>query len=169
MNRLNRVLLSAVMAGGLCGGTGFVLAGSSRADSSGGGQPVQRLDDEHWKFVHMHHALASLQEARKELDDAEDIFHGHKQDAIDHVEAAIKEVRDGLHEQNDDAALPAALPSAGRLDDERFPHVRRAMERLKDAKRELEAAEPIFAGHRDEAVRRVYKALKQLEDGIGGA
>ena len=164
MNRINRVLLSATMVGGLCGGVGLVQAGSSL-----GGQPVQRLDDEHWKFRHMHLALAALHEARKELDDAEDIFHGRKQDAIDHVERAIKEVTDGLHEQNDDAAVSDALPSASRLDDDRFPHVRRAMERLKDAKRELEAAEPVFGGHRDEAISRVDKALKQLEDGIHDA
>ena len=163
MNRINRMLLSAAVAGGLCGGIGFVQAGSPM-----GGQSVQRLDDEHGKYVHMHHALASLQEARKELDDAEDIFHGHKQDAIDHVEAAIKEGRDGLHEQHDDAVLPGALPPAGRLDDDRYPHVRRAMERLKDAKRELEAADPVFSGHRDEAIKGIDKALRQLEDGVKG-
>jgi len=167
MNRINRSVLAAIVAGGLCGGVGFVQAGSSTGDVYPG---VQRLDDEHWHYPHMHHALASLHEARKELDDAEDIFKGHRDEAIDDVERAIKAVQDGLHEQHDEeAAIPAGSPSARNLDDDHFPHLHRALERLKDAKQELESAEPIFGGHRDEAVSRTERAMKQIEDAIRDA
>jgi chromosome segregation ATPase len=114
----------------------------------------------------MHHAMASLRDAREELRQAEDVFKGHRQDAIDHVEAAIKAIQDGLEEQHDgEAALPAGLPSVANLD-ERYPHMHHALERLKDAKGELENAEAIFGGHRDEAISRTDKAIKQVEDGI---
>jgi hypothetical protein len=164
MKALKQSLLTAAIVGGLCGGVGLVRAGASSS-----AQGVQNLDDDHWKFPHMHHAMASLREARKDMDDAEDIFKGHKQDAIDHVDGAIHAVEAGLKEHDDEAALPAALPSACNLDDEKFPHMRHALDRLKNAKEELEAAEPIFAGHRDEAIEHTDKAIKQIEDGIHDA
>jgi hypothetical protein len=169
MDRIKRSFLSAAIAGGLCGVFGgsvaLAQAGVS-ASTPGNAQGVQKLDEDHWKFKHMHHAMQSLMEARKELDLADDIFKGHKQDAIDHVDAAIKAIKVGLKEQNDEAALPAQLPSAARLDDEKFPHIRHALERLKDAKTELESADKIFGGHRDEAISHTDKAIKQIEDGL---
>ena len=169
MNRFNRSLLTVAVAGGLCGGITFVQIGSAKAESASGLPSAQRLEDEHWKYPHMHHAMESLREARKELDLSEDVFHGHKQDAIDHVEAAIKTIQKGLKEQSDEAALPATLPPARNLDDDHYPHVRHALERLKDAKTELEAADHIFAGHRDEAISHTDKAIKQLEDALHDA
>jgi hypothetical protein len=164
MNRMNRSLLAAIVAGGLCGGVGFVQAGSS----TGGVYPgVQKLDDEHWHYPHMHHALVNLREARKELEQSEDVFRGHKDEAIDHVDKAIHAIQDGLHEQHDEeAALPAASWSAVNLDDDHFPHMHLALERLKDAKHELEASESIFAGHRDEAISHTERAMKQIEDAL---
>jgi hypothetical protein len=165
MNRFNRSIVTAAVAGGLCGGIGLVQAGSSINVPA-----FQRLDDEHWKYPHMHHAMASLRDARKDLDVAEDIFKGHKQDAIDHVEAAIKTIQVGLKEQHDEeAALPSAVSSARNLGDDSYPHMRHALDRLKDAKTELEAADHIFAGHRDEAISHVDKAIKQIEDGLHDA
>ena len=116
MDRFNRNLLVAVVAGGLCGG-----AGDAQAGFSGGAPLAQRLDEGHWKHIHMHNALTALREARHELETAEDVFKGHRDEAIDHVDHAIKEIQAGLHEQNDEAATPADLPSAQRL--ERFPHM----------------------------------------------
>jgi chromosome segregation ATPase len=177
MNRLNRSLLAVALSGGFCGGIGLVQAGPLNGSQIGyqnasqnGSQPARPLaDEEHWKYKHMHHAMASLREARKELDLAEDVFHGHKQDAIDHVEAAIKTIEAGLKEQKDETAAPAALPAPTKLEEERFPHVKHAIDRLKDAKTELEASEPIFAGHRDEAISHTDKAIKQLEDAVHDA
>jgi len=164
MNRFNHSMITLAVAGGLCGGIGFVQAGLP-SDVPG----AQRLE-EHYKYPHMHHAMASLREARKELDMAEDVFKGHRQDAIDHVEQAIRTIEVGLKEQHDEeATLPSASRSAGNLDEEHFPHMRHALERLKDAKTELEAADHIFAGHRDEAISFTDKAIKQIEDGLHDA
>jgi hypothetical protein len=162
MNRINRNALALVVAGGLCGGVGFVQAGPCA-----GLQAAQRLDEGHWKHVHMHNAMASLQEARHELESAEDVFRGHRDEAIEHVDHAIKEIREGLHEQHDEAALPADLPAPRRL--ERFPHMHRAMEKLQDALTELNAADKIFGGHREEAIDHTGKAIAQLQDGIHDA
>jgi hypothetical protein len=165
MNRFNRSVLAAAVVGGLCGGIGL-----AQAASSSNVPTAQRLDDEHWKYPHMHHAMASLREARKDLDSAEDIFRGHRQDAIDHVEAAIKTIQEGLKEQRDEeATVPTVAPSVSNLADPSYPHMRHALERLKDAKAELEAAEHIFAGHRDEAISHTDKAIKQIEDGLHDA
>jgi hypothetical protein len=166
MDRIKRSVLAAAVAGALCGGVGMVHAIASTAS-----QGVQKLDDDHWKFPHMHHAMAMLREARKDMDEAEDIFHGHKQDAIDHVDKAIAEIKIGLHEQHDEelAAIPTALPAASKLEDDHFPRVHAALERMKHAKEELEGADTIFAGHRDEAIRHTEKAIKQLEDGLHDA
>jgi hypothetical protein len=171
MNQSKQVVLAVVMSGSFFAGTAFLRANptvlAAATPGASAGTSAQRLDDsDHWKFKHMHRALQALHDARKELDDAEDIFHGHKQDAIDHVEKAIHEVEMGLHEQNDEAAVPSLQSSAAQLDDDHFPHVRRALEHLKNAKEELGQAEEIFRGHRDEAISHTEKAMHQLEDGL---
>jgi hypothetical protein len=162
MDRFNRNVLAVVVAGSLSGGLGFAQAGPWAGPLS-----AQRLDEGHWKHVHMHNALVSLQEARHQLESAEDVFRGHRDEAIDHVDHAIRALKEGLHEQHDEAVLPADLPVPGRL--ERFEHMHRAMEKLQNALVELNAADKIFAGHRDEAIEHTEKAIAQLQDGIHDA
>jgi len=115
----------------------------------------------------MHHALTALREARHELETAEDVFRGHRDEAIDHVDHAINQIVAGLKEQNDEAAIPADLPRADRL--ERFPHMHHALDKLQEALTELNAADKVFGGHRDEAIDHTEKAIKQLQDGIQDA
>jgi hypothetical protein len=160
MNSLNRTVLAAAIA---VGGVGMVRADAFFSANAG----AQRLTggaEEHWKYPHMHHALGALAEARKDLDDAEDIFHGHKQDAIDHVEGAMKEIRTGLKEKNDETI--EQLPAPSRLGE--YPHMHHALERLKFARKELDNADAIFGGHRDDAIEHTDKAIKQIEEGLGG-
>jgi hypothetical protein len=164
MKRINRSLITATIAGGLCCGIGAV-----QANWSGHSPAVNRLDDDHHKFPHMHHALDKLKDARHELEQTEDIFRGHKDEAIGHVDDAIAEIHAGLKEHDDDSAISADLPAARKLDDQRFPHMHAALDRLREGRDELKAAEDIFAGHRDKAVEHTDKAIKQLEDGIHDA
>ena len=120
MNRFNRTLLAATVVGGLSGGVAWVQGGSVI------NPPAQQLDG-HWKHPHMHTALASLHEARHELESSEDIFKGHRQEALDHVDRAIEQIHAGLKEQGDDeAATPADLPAPGKLED--YPHMHHALE-----------------------------------------
>ena len=46
---------------------------------------------------------------------------------------------------------------------EPHPHIRAAIQELREAKRELETAAHDFGGHRKEAVEAVDNALKQLQ------
>jgi len=160
MNRFHRSLLVAAVAGGLCGGVGFAQAGYSNNSQA------QRLED-HWKYAHMHHALEHLHEARHELENAEDIFRGHKEEALQHVDAAIGHVVDGLKDLHDEAAGPANTPAPTKL--ERFAHLHGALDRLREARKELDDAEHIFGGHRDHAIEETDRAIHQLEEGIKAA
>jgi hypothetical protein len=157
MNRFHRSLLVAAVAGGICGGVGFVQAGNSNNSQA------QHLA-EHWKYSHMHRALEHLHEARHELESAEDIFRGHKEEALGHVDAAIGHVIDGLKENHDEATLPGDLPSANKL--ERYPHLHGALDRLREARKELEDADHIFGGHREHAIDETDRAIHQLEEGL---
>ena len=158
MNRLNRSLLAAAVAGSLCCGVGLVQAGSSSNS-----QAPQRLEK---RFPHMRLALEHLREARKQMEDAEDIFHGHKGEAVEHVNNAIRHVEEGLKEQGE-AAIPAELPAAVKLAP--FEHVHHALDRLREARAELDNADKIFGGHREKAIEETDHAIHQLEEGIHDA
>jgi hypothetical protein len=47
--------------------------------------------------------------------------------------------------------------------DEHHPHIRKALEELREARRELKEADHDFKGHREEALESVDKAIRQLE------
>jgi len=160
MKRFNRTLLAAAAVSGLVAGSGFAQTGLSNTRPG-----VQQFDEPKWKHPHMHHALAALQNARTELTETEDVFKGHRDEAIGHVDRAIDQIHKGLIEQGDDeASLPGNRPS--QLDDQRFPHMYRALESLREARTELDAAGKIFGGHRDEAIQHTDMAIHQLEDAM---
>ena len=46
---------------------------------------------------------------------------------------------------------------------ERHPHIRKALEELREARRDLKEADHDFGGHREEAVEAIDVAIKQLE------
>jgi hypothetical protein len=123
-----------------------------------------RLDDDYPRYPHMHHALDRLREARSELDQAEDIFNGHKAEALDHVDRAIEQVKTGLEEQGEKAAVIGA-PAAKPMDDH-YPHLHHALDALYHARDELQSAEDVFRGHRDAALDQVNHAIHQIEDAV---
>jgi uncharacterized protein (DUF3084 family) len=87
----SKTMLVMLVSGGLGAATlQIVHAASTPAQPS-----VRQLDDQ---WPHMHHALDDLRHARHSLEDAEDHFKGHRQKALDHVDAAIKECEDAISE-----------------------------------------------------------------------
>jgi hypothetical protein len=61
-----------------------------------------------------------------------------------------------------DAVQP--VPKAGaRKNNERHPHIRRALHELREAKKDLKTADHDFGGHRVEAIGAIDVAIKQLE------
>ncbi len=158
MKWFNRSMLVVCVAGGLSAGAGIA------APAFSGNAPAVRPLEEHWKHPHMHHAMASLKEARSELESAEEIFRGQRDKAIEEVDAAMKHVEAGLREQHDFVSLPSDLPQASHL--ARFEHMHHARELLHSAREELDSADKIFGGHRDEAIMHVDKAIKHVEEGL---
>jgi len=66
-----------------------------------------------------------------------------------------------VHAAGSNAAT--AGPSVQKLDDDQYPHMRRALSDLRHARESLLAAEPHFKGHRDKAIEHVDKAIEQCE------
>jgi hypothetical protein len=163
MNRVNKSLLAAAVIAGLAGGVNFVRAGAAASS-----QAPQRLDEEHWKHVHLHNAKVALKEARTNLEKAEEVFKGHREEAIAHVDHALKEVQIAADEAGGEATDPADRPAATQLEEGRFPHMHKAFDRLKDALSELKSADK-FNGHRDAAIDETQKAIDQLDRGIHDA
>lgn len=67
------------------------------------------------------------------------------------------------------ARLLSGPPSgASLLDDEqgKFPHMHRALARLREGREELVNAEPIFEGHRVEAIGKVDAAINEVKTGL---
>ncbi|MGD0541954.1 MAG: hypothetical protein ABSB33_10585 [Tepidisphaeraceae bacterium] len=64
------------------------------------------------------------------------------------------------------AVRPAGLPSVQQLDDDRYPHMRRALHDLRAARESLQDAEPRFHGHRDKAIEHVDQAIQQCLDAL---
>jgi hypothetical protein len=56
--------------------------------------------------------------------------------------------------------------SVRNLDDDKYPHMRKALHDLRAAKDSLLDAEPRFKGHRDKAIEQVNTAIKQCEDAL---
>jgi hypothetical protein len=56
-----------------------------------------------------------------------------------------------------------AAGEAGKGKGERHPHIRRALTRLRNAKKDLLLAKPIYHGHRASAIKEVDVAIQQLE------
>jgi hypothetical protein len=57
-------------------------------------------------------------------------------------------------------ALPPVVPQAKKEAGEQHPHIRAAIQELREAKRELQTAAHDFGGHRAEAVEAVDNAMK---------
>ena len=65
-------------------------------------------------------------------------------------------------------AAQAGTPSVRRMDDDNYPHMRKALHDLRAARDSLSDAEPIFKGHRDKAIDHVDQAIQQCQDALNG-
>lgn len=68
------------------------------------------------------------------------------------------------------AVMSAAPPQGKKAEkhekNERHPHIRAAIHELEEAKKELQAADHDFGGHRVEAIEAIDNALKQLRQAL---
>ena len=116
----------------------------------------------------MESARSDLQKARAELNIAEHNKGGHRSNAIRYVNSAIGEINRGIafargHNQAHAGTLDQIFFSATSPDQ---PHMQSALDRLKDARNNLDRANPDKGGHRAKAIEYVNKAIDEVNLGI---
>jgi hypothetical protein len=105
----------------------------------------------------MQAARADLQGARAQLRSATADKGGHRAKALEHVDAALAQVNAGIRfdRRHDDEAF---LPDQ--------PHMEAALDKLRSARSNLEAATEDKGGHRVKALEHVNKAIDEVQRGI---
>ena len=114
-------------------------------------------------------AIAALQNAKADLQNAAHDYCGHRVQALDATNDAIRHLQQAL--ASDRASLsigesPSSAFSAAGTVAERHPLIRKAINALEAAKTDLQNAAHDFHGHRVEALESVNTALNQLHAAI---
>jgi hypothetical protein len=114
----------------------------------------------------MNAARADLQKARAQLVAAEHNKGGHRAKALSLVNQAIVAVQRGIQfdRMNNHAQLATNVERSSVPFDQ--PHMRQALEHLKDARNNLEAATADKGGYRVRAIQLINEAIEQVNLGI---
>jgi F0F1-type ATP synthase membrane subunit b/b' len=118
-------------------------------------------------------AIGALERAKDDLRDAAHDFCGHREEALEATDNAIRQLRLALESDRADFDAPQAAPSAVffekvayavpmPVERERHPKIREAVRALERARDDLQHAAHDFHGHREEALESVNRALSQL-------
>ena len=110
----------------------------------------------------MQAARVDLQQARAQLEAALRNKGGHRAQAIVNINSAIAEINQGIRfdRRNNHALFAIIVTSPDQ------PHMQRALELLRDAKSNLEAATSDKGGHRVRAIGCVNTAIDEVKKGI---
>lgn len=110
----------------------------------------------------MQAARTNLQQARAQLQEAVRNKGGHRLQAIEYLNAAISEINEGIRfDRRHNHGLLAMLATSPDQ-----PHMQRALDLLRDAKSNLEAATTDKGGHRVKAIGYVNNAIDEVKKGI---
>ena len=121
----------------------------------------------------MQNARADLQKARAALQRAEHNKGGHRANAISLINSAILEVNRGItfdrthirrRYETELPGLDNSLLSAPAAADQ--PNMRKALDHLENAKRNLQSASADKGGHRQNAIDLVNRAIDEVNRGI---
>lgn len=106
----------------------------------------------------MQAARSDLQAARAQLRNATNDKGGHRNRALEHVDAALSEVAAGIRfdRRHDEEGTP--LPDQ--------PRMQAALDKLQSARSNLEAATDDKGGHRVKALDHVNQAIEEVKRGI---
>lgn len=110
----------------------------------------------------MQAARTNLQQARGQLQGALRNKGGHRARAIELINSAISEINAGMSFDRHNNHSPFATPAIPKDQ----PHMQRALELLRDAKSNLEAATSDKGGHRVKAIGYVNSAIDEVKKGI---
>jgi hypothetical protein len=105
----------------------------------------------------MQAARTDLQKARAELRNATTDKGGHRQRALGYIDSALSEIAAGIRfdRRHDDEAF---LPDQ--------PRMEAALDQLRSARSNLDAASSDKGGHREKAIDYVNKAIDEVKKGI---
>lgn len=123
-------------------------------------------------FPHLDPALSLLKQAGSELQQGASDFGGHREAALQHVNAAISDVQTAINtflKEHPSAVsneipsepLPAAKPG------DPFPHMDNALRLLQKAATHLNAAWHQYKGKREAALEQVNMAIAEIQKGEG--
>ena len=122
---------------------------------------------------HMHAALVHLHIAKMCGNSAADNKGGWKKAAMDSVELAIKEVREGItydkthtSENENQSAQKEAEPAHAKLPKNNQAWMQAMHDELVLAKKELNDADADKGGHRKNAIDAIDIALKEVQKGV---
>jgi len=159
------VLMLLVLISGLMGATALA-QNYSRVSSRGGGERHPKI----------HQAINALQNAKGDLQNAAHDFCGHRVEALESVNEAIKQLNLALESDqamntHPNAPAPATAsyappPRGGAAVGERHPMIRRAINALDAARTDLQQAAHDFKGHRAEALEAVNRAQSELRQAL---
>jgi tetratricopeptide (TPR) repeat protein len=114
------------------------------------------------KYPHLHHALYEMKEAHKQLKEAGHDFGGHRERALEGLDAAIRQTEKALEAIGD--PYHGYTPREGTYHEyKNFVHLRHSVVEMKEARRELKEAPHDYKGHRDEAIRFLDYAIEQVD------
>jgi hypothetical protein len=121
-------------------------------------------------FPHLDAALGFLKAADQQLKQGEPIFYGHRVNAIRHTESAIADLQKGINDYM--AAHPGATrneaipePPASEAGD-KYPHMRGALQLLRQAETHLNEAARKFSGERVAGLEQTRAAIAEIELGM---
>ena len=125
----------------------------------------------------MQAARTNLQQAKAALQRAEHNKGGHRVNAIGYITSAIGEInlgiaydrRHGRRRWHHASSISNGLFSSFEVTTVDQPNMRTALDRLRDAKRNLEAATADKGGHRVKAIEFVNSAIDEVNRGIAAA
>jgi hypothetical protein len=110
----------------------------------------------------MQAARTNLQQARAQLQQALRNKGGHRANAIAYINSAISEINQGVRfDRRNNHALFAMLATSPDQ-----PHMQRALDLLRSARSNLEAATSDKGGHRVRAIGYVNNAIDEVKKGI---
>lgn len=112
---------------------------------------------------HLHAALHELREARQELDKSTAKFGGKKKQALAAIDDALTSLKLILAVKGDNfKGIDRDTDHYKKHKD--HPHIRAALEDLRDARRELNDAKADFGGNKKKALKDIDFAIDKLKD-----
>jgi hypothetical protein len=150
MRKIQNAVAAAVLAAAVAGG-GYAFFAS----------PLVPTAQAHWRdHPKLEEAHKALKDAKDYLESAPSDFHGHKAEAIKAIDVAMHHLALCAEE-----ARPTPLPNPAVENAPLAEHekLRVARDRLKDARAYLHEAAHDFHGHREEAIKAIDVAIKQLD------